>query len=144
MKKKSKPSKHALKLRKWHTKNPGKKKEYMDKFWYKLGITKEEYMRSVRLKYYYGLTKKKYVLLIEKQSFVCAICFRPNTKGRRLNIDHNHATGKVRGLLCSSCNLGLHYVEDIIYLRAAKKYLMAQDRKETPKLKKKKKAKKRK
>lgn len=43
---------------------------------------------------------------------VCAICEKPEmVSGRRLAIDHNHKTGKIRGLLCSRCNMFLGQLE---------------------------------
>lgn len=52
--------------------------------------------------------------LKEKQNNLCAICNRPetnidkrNNKIRELSVDHNHRTGKVRGLLCGHCNKGI-------------------------------------
>lgn len=48
--------------------------------------------------------------MFHKQSGVCAICLRPSI--RVMDIDHDHATGKVRGLLCHSCNLGIGYFHD--------------------------------
>jgi hypothetical protein len=41
--------------------------------------------------------------MFEGQSGVCAICGRP-PGAKRLDVDHNHETGKIRGLLCGSCN----------------------------------------
>lgn len=65
----------------------------------------------------YGITPKDYDSLFEKQKGVCAICKKvelsENQYGvKRLCVDHNHATGKVRGLLCHKCNLMLGYAED--------------------------------
>jgi len=52
----------------------------------------------------YGLSESEYQLLLEKQNGGCAICgFVPN--GRALHVDHDHTTGRVRGLLCAICNL---------------------------------------
>ena len=79
--------------------------------------TWEENQRS-RLKRY-GLTLESYTGLLESQGGVCAICGSPlkirNTQtDRTLNthIDHCHTTGKVRGLLCGGCNLGLGHFQD--------------------------------
>jgi len=50
-----------------------------------------------------GVTDDEYALLLEAQDGGCAICgAKPKT--RRLHVDHDHATGKVRGLLCHRCN----------------------------------------
>jgi hypothetical protein len=48
------------------------------------------------------------------QKHVCAICGKVNRAGRRLVIDHDHRTGKVRALLCDPCNLVLGYVDDSV------------------------------
>jgi hypothetical protein len=51
----------------------------------------------------YGLTGNDYGALLERQGGRCAIC-RARPKSKRLAVDHDHATGAVRGLLCSRCN----------------------------------------
>lgn len=69
----------------------------------------------------YGLEKEDYELLLIAQSGRCAICLLP-----MLNpcVDHCHATGRVRGLLCKDCNTGIgHLKDDIERLRAAIEYL---------------------
>lgn len=57
----------------------------------------------------YGLTETEYNQLVKKQNGVCRCCgISPEqTKFSRLAVDHNHKTGKVRGLLCGSCNRAL-------------------------------------
>lgn len=53
----------------------------------------------------YGISKDEVFALLEKQNGACAICgLRAIDAGERLHIDHNHKTGKVRGLLCRPCN----------------------------------------
>ena len=52
-----------------------------------------------------GVTDEVYAQLLERQGGVCAICGNPpKAGGRRLDVDHDHATGEVRGLLCWTCN----------------------------------------
>lgn len=58
------------------------------------------------------LSPDEYEALLEAQGGVCAICGNPPAK-RRLSVDHDHATGKVRGLLCFRCNRAL-----LVYLKA--------------------------
>ena len=61
---------------------------------------------STRLKSVYGITREEYEELLEFQGHRCYVC-RRNARSRRLSVDHNHATGEVRGLLCSGdegCN----------------------------------------
>ena len=60
----------------------------------------------------YGISLEEYYKLIEYQGGGCAVCGRKQEPdGRRLSIDHDHTTGKVRGVLCYSYNkaLGLFY-----------------------------------
>ena len=54
-------------------------------------------------KYNYDLTLNEFYAMNEKQNGVCAICGNPPKK-RRLSVDHDHTTKKVRGLLCDVCN----------------------------------------
>jgi len=60
------------------------------------------------LKYLYGLTIDSYTALLDKQGERCAICRSPD---RRLVVDHDHQTGRVRGLLCNRCNNHLGWLE---------------------------------
>ena len=69
------------------------------------------------LKVRYGITLEKYDYMLESQNGVCAACDRPETHKLngvviRLAVDHDHKTGKVRGLLCRKCNLIIGMAED--------------------------------
>jgi hypothetical protein len=74
----------------------------------------------------YGLTVEQYDAMLIEQNYVCAICNKSeksSTKGV-LFIDHDHKTGKVRGLLCDTCNRGLGYFYDNkLFLHNAIEYL---------------------
>ncbi len=65
-----------------------------------------------KLKRVYGITPDQYDALLELQRGRCAICERPSPDGRRLHIDHDHKTKRVRGLLCHDCNRGLGIFKD--------------------------------
>ena len=72
----------------------------------------------------YGLSKKDNEILYEKQEGKCAICSKFFLR-QNLVVDHNHTTGKTRGLLCNSCNRGIGLLQDSEeVLFAAQKYLM--------------------
>lgn len=74
----------------------------------------------------YGLTIDSYNELLESQNHKCAICGAEigNAEGDRLYVDHDHITGKVRGLLCSNCNLGIGKFQDNVeLLKKAIRYL---------------------
>lgn len=75
-----------------------------------------------RIKKRYGITTKEYWELVAKQNGKCAICSKSD--GKKLHIDHNHKTGKIRGLLCGNCNRGIGMFEDNVFLiESAKVYL---------------------
>jgi hypothetical protein len=75
-----------------------------------------------RIKNTYGLTQEEYFRLLEESNGTCPICTR--WFGKKLVIDHDHTTGKVRGLICASCNKGLgHFFERIESLQEAIRYL---------------------
>lgn len=65
----------------------------------------------------------EYKNLIDIQNNLCAICFRKQ-ENKSLAIDHCHLTGKVRGLLCSDCNIMLGFARDNVEtLKSAVVYL---------------------
>ncbi len=67
--------------------------------------------RARRIKTMYGLTQGDFDAILAAQGKVCAICREPPAHGH-LYVDHCHATGRVRGLLCHPCNAGLGYFRD--------------------------------
>ena len=66
----------------------------------------------------YGITLDQYNKMVAEQNGVCAICGQPeNIKGTTINprglaVDHNHNTGKIRGLLCGRCNRAVGLIKD--------------------------------
>ncbi len=88
------------------------------------------YIRKRNLKTY-GLTVEQYDAMLVAQGGVCAICKGAEThvssftkQIRRLSVDHDHKTNKVRGLLCSSCNRAIGLLgDDVERLRAVLFYL---------------------
>ena len=85
--------------------------------------------RRYRLRNIYGLTDDAYAQLHAAHDGLCAICRRledsvRNGRPRAINIDHNHVTGEVRGLLCTPCNRAIWLLnDDPVRLRAAADYL---------------------
>lgn len=73
----------------------------------------------------YGIEPGDYDKLYAAQGGRCALCLRATGASRRLSVDHDHATGKVRGLLCRTCNgiLG-HARDDPYYFDRAWRYLV--------------------
>lgn len=70
----------------------------------------------------YGITPELYLSMVEEQKGLCLICKQSSES--KLNVDHDHETGKVRGLLCGPCNNGLGcFKDDINRLNNAIKYL---------------------
>lgn len=74
-------------------------------------IRKPEQWTAQSLKRNYGITLQQRNDMFDQQSGLCAIC-RDRSVGRRLQVDHDHKTGKVRKLLCPSCNNALGMVDD--------------------------------
>ena len=105
----------ARKSRKWKTDPVYRAKHY---------ARRVKSHREIHLKFEYGMSLEDYDVLLARQGGVCAICKRPSE--RPLFVDHCHATGKVRGLLCHSCNSALGFYQDDPNLtRAATDYLDA-------------------
>ena len=88
-------------LKKWRKNNPEK---------VKASARKSNLKRITKI---YGITVDQYNILLESQNNVCAICKHPEDNvSRRLSVDHDHTTGKVRSLLCSKCNAALGMVRE--------------------------------
>jgi hypothetical protein len=60
----------------------------------------------------YGISLEQYEILLEVQDHKCAICKDECLSGRNLAVDHCHESGRVRGLLCVNCNIGLGNFRD--------------------------------
>lgn len=72
----------------------------------------------------YGLTEEQYDAMFSGQGNGCAICHSPDPRGSHWHIDHDHTTGRVRGILCSFCNPAIGYMaDDPDRLIAAAEYL---------------------
>jgi len=76
--------------------------------------------RHYHLKRRYGIGADDVDAMIAAQGGRCLICGRDNPE----HVDHDHATGKVRGILCFTCNSGLgNFSDDVDRLRSAASYL---------------------
>lgn len=72
------------------------------------GETRLVNQRIANRKHKYNLSNDEYLKLFEEQKCVCAICGLQDV----LQVDHDHVTGKVRGLLCGKCNKALGLFND--------------------------------
>lgn len=80
--------------------------------------------RAKGLKHTYNMTLDDYQDLFLRQFGLCAICSNAPKNGKNLHVDHDHKTGKIRGLLCQHCNQMLGNAKDnITTLKNAIKYL---------------------
>ena len=84
---------------------------------------KQYYKNSCKICYHFaagrGINKKDYKKIFDEQNGKCAIC----NQSKILISDHDHKTGKVRGLLCTNCNLSLGMVENLGFFKYALLYL---------------------
>jgi hypothetical protein len=113
-------------VRNWYRSNPERHREGYERW--KSRITPEEMReRNQRtrerargngarhgyiIKSKYGLSRDEYERLRAAQGGLCAICQDAPDKGKRLYVDHDHASDSVRGLLCQRCNTGLGMFRD--------------------------------
>lgn len=85
----------------------------------------KELLRFRKLKSKRGITKEQYEELLKSQNYRCAICSKKaEDHYRPLALDHDHTTGKIRGILCDNCNRCLGLLKDNkIILQKALEYL---------------------
>ncbi len=121
------------KMRVWRAKHP--ENRVYQKTWAEKNKAKKSNNHYVRK---YGLSLDAVRALLEAQGGVCAICGAElaieqrgrSHQGTVPNVDHDHSTGSVRGILCHFCNAGLGYFRDRrVNLTAAANYLKNHERK---------------
>lgn len=93
----------AAKHRKWLKENRAHINAYKRETYNPLTIKKYSLKRR------YGLTWEQYCDMAHAQDYKCAICWE---EPEILVVDHDHTTGKVRGLLCNGCNRAIGFVEE--------------------------------
>ena len=95
-------------MREWRAKNPERNKQTS---------------RRAKIKKAYSISLEEYDKIFKSQGGLCAICY-DSEKGKRLAVDHCHSTGKIRGLLCQTCNRGLGmFYDNPVLLRRAISYV---------------------
>lgn len=93
---KAKPIEHLRRVQAYNRKNPHLKTSY-------------------RLKREFGITLEQYNEMFQNQQGKCKICLIHQSKlSKALAVDHCHSTKKVRGLLCSTCNIGIGCLGDSV------------------------------
>lgn len=93
-------------------KDPERRKAHCGVCWSKIRKDRTpEHNRKYNLKKDYGITPEEYDAMLQAQGGTCAICHGTESVGR-LAVDHCHATGVVRGLLCTNCNQAIGKLRD--------------------------------
>ncbi len=93
----------------WRETQLKKAKEFREKYPDK----NKESIRNATLKAKYGITSKQYDELFASQGYKCAVCNCTQNNGYgKMPVDHCHTTGKIRAILCQSCNVTLGKVEE--------------------------------
>lgn len=87
------PTGNRERARRWSALNPDKK-------------------RGSNLRRRYGISVSVYEEMFDKQDGKCAICLLPPLEGKHLHVDHDHKTGKIRGLIHNKCNRALGFLND--------------------------------
>lgn len=97
--------------KKWLANNPKRVKANRKRY-YKENRTRELKQNKLFYLKRYGITQAQFERMLIEQGGRCKVCFKPMIGPREPQVDHNHKTGKARGLLCSPCNLGLGCFKD--------------------------------
>jgi hypothetical protein len=76
----------------------------------------------------YGLSSEAYYTLLGEQGGACAVCGSDDWLTRVPHVDHNHITGRARGIVCRKCNLALGMIDDDVNIaKSLVKYLEKED-----------------
>jgi len=92
----------------WRKKNPDKVKQY------EMNRIRDPIKQKIwDLKKHFGISLEEYNDMLTKQNNCCKICYRNQSEFQKaLCVDHNHKTGKIRGLLCFPCNQAIGLLKD--------------------------------
>lgn len=104
----------------WYSNDKDNRKTKAKIYYQKVKNRISNYRSDLRLDRKYSLTREKWNEMLKSQNNKCMIC---ETYLYKPCVDHDHKTGKVRGLLCRNCNLNLQVVEDIEFVKKANIYL---------------------
>lgn len=116
------PALAKARVKQWQQENADRLNAYRRRRRQDPSVKEREWVTYLRRKY--GMSVAEYSELLRGQSGLCAICESPPAEGRRLHVDHDHETGRVRGLLCFTCNNALgDFEDDPVRLRGAARYL---------------------
>ena len=113
----------------WYRTNKDPKLRIRREKFYKRGRFELSYLdrrKDTQLYKKYGISLLEYNKILAEQNECCAICEKHQSLfKKKLMVDHNHITGKVRGLLCFRCNSSLgHLEESLVLLENMKKYII--------------------
>lgn len=116
------PQKAKDAVKRWQQENPERLRAYRAEY-----RNRPERKRAMRDLYYrrtHGISADEFDEMYEAQAGRCAICGTTPANQAQMHVDHHHASGAIRELLCSSCNQALGQMkEDPRLLRAAADYL---------------------
>lgn len=112
--------KYKMKAKDWLKNNPEKYKEYQKAS----RLNRKPKARDYYLRRRFGITLETFEQMSAEQNHTCKICGQKELTYKNLNVDHCHETGKIRGLLCTSCNTALGLLKDNLQnLQNAIRYL---------------------
>jgi len=130
---------HAARAREWYAKNrehsianvkrwQQANKERLQATRRKRNVLRKREIREGHLRRTFGITQAEYDAMLATQGGGCAICGDVPAEGKSLHVDHDHETGRVRGLLCFKCNGGLgQFGDDVDKLNIAIQYVARSD-----------------
>jgi len=120
------PAPYIARVKKWQQENPERLNAYRRE--YRRRPERKRSDRDGHLRRKYGIGVDDYERMLATQLGGCAICSDPGPEDGSLHVDHDHASGRVRGLLCVSCNNALGaFRESFDIFQAAADYLDRDD-----------------
>lgn len=121
------PERYKASVRRWQRKNAERHDDYQRR--YKAEVQNRERERDAHLRRSLGIGLETYTKLRDSQGNRCAICLHEPEDGQRLHVDHDHTSGRVRGLLCVRCNNAIGLLgEDLDAMEEAVFYSSMNDR----------------